>query len=705
MPVRTKQQAAEEATYESMRNWEQLKYQVAALLIARPQSVSLAIRDVATDVAIRLGKSGSSASGLLQPCISALSEFMRTVLSILSQARLVQPDSWSAWIPVAASNSSHSIRGAICLNPLPSRNCQFISIGVTPLQDLSGNSLLFEIVNSVFDASKFGSNDTEAEIYLERFSNPDTHSKAEDRMRSRSDSSKKAIARWPMFFFRVERKAAEQTLHASARRNDEFKKLGDMLRAISFQWLTAHGFRPKQQRATARDPPPAQISIHKREEKLRRPTELSDCVRSPLSNVEPKTILAMDRIVLTVTHQASPTSAGIGSDAQITDHIIWSDPITKERHLIDSRTGTVISMPPNASRLLTPDAQGYVSSAQSVRLEDRKRQLLPATETSRVWLKSLMSDWQNPVFITNHKVIQSVGPTNTEDAPTMHSCCARGHERGHIKDVNTSEEAMSVTVEQLRNATIMSQLAGKFILIKIPSSQPKGSRDGAALVIIDQHAADERIKVELLLQELCSGSTVAFLVPITFHASYHEKILLDRCSQRLTRWGIEHESRSDGDGYDISLKTAPSSVYERCLSEPTALVDLVQAELWDSDQTKREPSIQHAPAVSWVIKLTDCPPGLVEMINSRACRSAIMFNDKLQIGACEELVQKLTYCKLPFQCAHGRPSMVPITNVGAFETMQDDWSARSGSETNLRPRKFLERYCAWRKVTREQVES
>lgn len=42
-----------------------------------------------------------------------------------------------------------------------------------------------------------------------------------------------------------------------------------------------------------------------------------------------------------------------------------------------------------------------------------------------------------------------------------------------------------------------------------------------------------------------------------------------------------------------------------------------------------------------------------------------MFNDILSKDQCIELVQRLARCAFPFQCAHGRPSMVPIVDIGA----------------------------------------
>ncbi len=41
-----------------------------------------------------------------------------------------------------------------------------------------------------------------------------------------------------------------------------------------------------------------------------------------------------------------------------------------------------------------------------------------------------------------------------------------------------------------------------------------------------------------------------------------------------------------------------------------------------------------------------------------------MFNDKLSLEECRELIGRLAECAFPFQCAHGRPSMVPLIELG-----------------------------------------
>lgn len=41
-----------------------------------------------------------------------------------------------------------------------------------------------------------------------------------------------------------------------------------------------------------------------------------------------------------------------------------------------------------------------------------------------------------------------------------------------------------------------------------------------------------------------------------------------------------------------------------------------------------------------------------------------MFNDPLTVQQCSDLVRRLAACVFPFQCAHGRPSMIPLVHLG-----------------------------------------
>ena len=49
-----------------------------------------------------------------------------------------------------------------------------------------------------------------------------------------------------------------------------------------------------------------------------------------------------------------------------------------------------------------------------------------------------------------------------------------------------------------------------------------------------------------------------------------------------------------------------------------------------------------------------------------------MFNDVLSDEECQSLLKRLAGTAFPFQCAHGRPSMVPLVDLGQSEPLGAD---------------------------------
>lgn len=60
----------------------------------------------------------------------------------------------------------------------------------------------------------------------------------------------------------------------------------------------------------------------------------------------------------------------------------------------------------------------------------------------------------------------------------------------------------------------------------------------------------------------------------------------------------------------------------------------------------------------------EIPHSLQKLLASIACRSAIMFGDRLSNEEGQGLVDRLKGAKVCFQCAHGRPTMAPLVNLG-----------------------------------------
>ncbi|NXH81955.1 MLH3 protein, partial [Edolisoma coerulescens] len=53
----------------------------------------------------------------------------------------------------------------------------------------------------------------------------------------------------------------------------------------------------------------------------------------------------------------------------------------------------------------------------------------------------------------------------------------------------------------------------------------------------------------------------------------------------------------------------------------------------------------------------------LKVLASQACHGAIKFNEHLTLEESCRLIEALSSCKLPFQCAHGRPSMLPLADI------------------------------------------
>lgn len=42
---------------------------------------------------------------------------------------------------------------------------------------------------------------------------------------------------------------------------------------------------------------------------------------------------------------------------------------------------------------------------------------------------------------------------------------------------------------------------------------------------------------------------------------------------------------------------------------------------------------------------------------------AVKFGDNLSLAVCVSLLKNLSFCDVPFYCAHGRPLMAPLLNL------------------------------------------
>ncbi|KAK7229201.1 hypothetical protein V2G26_001371 [Clonostachys chloroleuca] len=243
----------------------------------------------------------------------------------------------------------------------------------------------------------------------------------------------------------------------------------------------------------------------------------------------------------------------------------------------------------------------------------------------------------------------------------------------------------------LQEAEIISQVDGKFILVKLPLENASGEcrkLGSSALVVLDQHAVDERCQLESLMADFFAPSsgtcdvlearTEMLDTPLLFEISKEEGQMLAQNVAYFSAWGISMEMEPnavartvDGgqvreDSSFMAVTSLPPSIIARCRSEPRLIIDLLRKESWDRVERGQSalPTFSRSSTSNPISNFHGCPRGILELLHSRSCRSAIMFNDVLSQGECTALVRRLSRCAFPFQCAHGRPSMAPLIDLG-----------------------------------------
>jgi DNA mismatch repair protein MLH3 len=375
-------------------------------------------------------------------------------------------------------------------------------------------------------------------------------------------------------------------------------------------------------------------------------------------------------------------------DSALNDTIEWVEPTTKTRLVVDARTGFVRNG--RKKRLTVPEAQPDSSLAAP-----------EVKPPSSPWLKEILRTWKNPVFEAAEIPIPQIPDISTTLVLDQSSCHDLAGRMSHVVlgdnvDVATINSAGRISRRGLKRAEVIAQIDRKFIIAKVPrdvhavdDAVPDHDSDEEEyfLVLIDQHAADERCRLEGLVRDYFTedekgafkARTERFERPLRFDLSEREGGMLEGQRAYFSHWGVYFElfvpeaipsGRSSTATVTVEVHGLPPSISERCRLEPRLLAELLRKEIWRLQddgaglvvgQRKEDNSGKR----EWFARFHGCPNGIVDLIHSRSCRSAIMFNDELSVRECQSLLARLSDCALPFQCAHGRPSMVPLVGLGA----------------------------------------
>lgn len=159
---------------------------------------------------------------------------------------------------------------------------------------------------------------------------------------------------------------------------------------------------------------------------------------------------------------------------------------------------------------------------------------------------------------------------------------------------------------------------------------------GKDLLIIDQHAAHERVRYDRLAARAEGIPVQEMLVPYLVRVDSEDIALLEEKQEEIGRLGLTFE-RAGADV--IRITGAPEDFsgtdIERVVS------DLLKA-YHDFDQPSPE-TLRH------------------RMMAYAACRGAVKRGDPLNIRQMRELISDLFATSRPFVCPHGRPTIVKFT--------------------------------------------
>ncbi|NLV13154.1 DNA mismatch repair endonuclease MutL [Haloarcula argentinensis] len=225
-------------------------------------------------------------------------------------------------------------------------------------------------------------------------------------------------------------------------------------------------------------------------------------------------------------------------------------------------------------------------------------------------------------------------------------------ERGERKFTGGQEQARlgdepEASHESLPSMRILGQLADTYVVAE--------TDDG--LVLVDQHAADERVNYERLKAKFEGETTTqALATPVELELTAREAEVFDRRSDALASLGF-HTARTGE--RSVEVRTLPGVIADA--AGPDIVRDVLGAFVAGDDE-----------AAATVEAAAD------ELLGDLACYPSVTGNTSLTEGSVRELLTALDECENPYACPHGRPTIIHIDRQELEDRFERDYPGHGG---------------------------
>jgi len=201
-----------------------------------------------------------------------------------------------------------------------------------------------------------------------------------------------------------------------------------------------------------------------------------------------------------------------------------------------------------------------------------------------------------------------------------------------LPSVRWQETERDVVLPDEKNHDL--KIIGLMLGLYVVAEGPNG------IVLIDQHAAHERVLFEQMLARVAHEEVVSqrLLVPVTVELPPEQSDFIRQNVEGLQAVGLGVASLG---GHTFMIDALPPMIKTQHIEDffRSMVVDLMEA----GGETRKQRKLSE------------------EIVVKTVCRHAVKANDILGRVELEKLVIDLHKCDLPYTCPHGRPTMILLS--------------------------------------------